>query len=74
MGVVRWRLRCEWRIYINGACVEGNGYDHAESSSDCSDSMGTSFDVPKPGIYTATVTTYQASGHQYGDSIPFTIQ
>jgi hypothetical protein len=64
---------------VNGGCtstvrVAGDGYDHAESSSNCSDSMGTYFDVPRPGIYRATVTTYQTSGHQYPESILFTIQ
>jgi hypothetical protein len=78
------KVRISWEssaggFDVNGGCtstvhVEGNGYDHAESSSNCSDSMGTYFDVPKPGIYTATVTTYQTSGHQYSDSLPFTIQ
>jgi hypothetical protein len=64
---------------VNGGCTstvhgEGNGYDHAESSSNCSDSMGKYFDVPKPGSYTATVTAYQTSVKQYSDSIPFTVQ
>ncbi|WP_157516735.1 hypothetical protein [Mycobacterium sp. MS1601] len=65
---------------VKGGCtstvrVEGGGYDHAESSSNCSDSMGTYFDVPMPGTYTATVTTYQTtSGYQHSDNISFTIQ
>jgi hypothetical protein len=78
------KVRISWEssasgFDVRGGCtstvhVEGNGYDHAESSSNCSDSMGTYFDVPKPGTYTATVTAYQASGYKYSDNIPFTIQ
>jgi len=78
------KIRISWEssaggFDVKGGCtstvrVEGGGYDHAESSSNCSDSMGTYFDVPKPGTYTATVTTYQTSGDQHSDNIPVTIQ
>jgi hypothetical protein len=64
---------------VNGGCtssvrMQGPDTDHAESSSNCSDSMGTYFDVHQPGVYEVTVTTYQTSGAQHSDSIPVTIQ
>lgn len=78
------KIRISWEssaggFDVTGGCtstvrVEGGGYDHAESSSNCSDSMGASFDVPKPGTYTATVTTYQTSGDQHSEDIAVTIQ
>lgn len=64
---------------VNGGCtssvrIQGPDTDHAETSSNCSDSMGTYFDVQQPGNYTVTVTTYQKSGAQHSDSIPVAIQ
>lgn len=64
---------------VDGGCtssvrIQGPDTDHAENSSNCSDSMGTYLDVQQPGNYTVTVTTYQSSGAQYSDSIPVTIQ
>lgn len=78
------KIRISWEssaggFDVKGGCtstvrVEGEGYDHAEPSSNCSDSMGAYFDVPKPGAYTATVTTYQTSGNQHSENIPVIIQ
>lgn len=63
---------------VNGACassvrIEGPDTDQAKDASNCSDSMGTYFDVHQPGTYRVTVTTHQDSGAEHSDNISVTI-
>lgn len=54
--------------------ITGPGTDLAEPSVNCSDSMGTWFDVDQSGTFNVTVTTHQDSGAEYSYSIPVTIR
>lgn len=75
-------IRVSWESTADGyevACtssvrMQGPGTDRAEPSSNCSDSMGTWFEVDQSGTFNVTVTTHQDSGAEYSYSIPVTVR